>query len=174
MIAASRACLGLGSNLGDPVAQVSRALDVIAREEGIELVAVSSLYRTAPVGDPDQEDFVNAVCVVNTTLSPDRLLATLKRLENEAGRQRDPRRPFGPRLLDLDLLLYGDSQREDAVLRIPHPRMHERRFVLEPLVEVDPLIRIPGRGPAAELLAGCAGQRVERLEAPLAVRPLPA
>ena len=165
MMSPETAWVGLGSNLSDPAAQISRALVAL---DGLPLTGVtqySSLYRTAPIGDVDQPDFVNAVCQVHTELSPVRLLAALLELERLFGRQRDERR-FGPRVLDIDLLLYGEKRLDELGLTIPHPRLHERRFVLEPLAELAPELDIPGRGPVRVLLAACLGQAVQRIGPP--------
>lgn len=155
------AFVGLGSNLEDPVAQINQALRELSALASTRLVVCSSLYRSAPVGWADQPDFVNAVAAVETGLSPRELLAALLDLERRHGRVRE----FvnAPRTLDLDLLLYGDLTSDEEGLILPHPRMHERAFVLMPLTEIAPDCVIPGRGPAKELLAACAGQAVGKL-----------
>ena len=155
------AYVGIGSNLEEPRQQVELAFGELAALPQTRLVKKSSLYRTAPVGHANQPEFINAVAALDTELGPLELLNELQAVEARHGR----RRSFAnaPRTLDLDLLLYGDTQRQAADLTLPHPRMHERAFVLEPLLELAPRISIPGRGRAAEQLTQCAGQRVERM-----------
>jgi 2-amino-4-hydroxy-6-hydroxymethyldihydropteridine diphosphokinase len=157
---AVRAYVGIGANLGDPAAQVRRAIDALGALPGTRLAAASSLYRTAPVGYADQPDFVNAVAALDTELSPRGLLDGLLAIERDAGRERSFRN--APRTLDLDLLLYGDATLEDDVLTVPHPRMHERAFVLAPLAEIAPDAEIPGRGSAAACAARLPDQGVRR------------
>jgi len=156
------AFIGLGANLGDPVAHVRGALTALAALPHTRLLRSSSLYRTAPVGYRTQPDFVNAVAALDTTLDPPSLLAALRAIETAAGRERTF--PNAPRTLDLDLLLYGDAVIDAPALCVPHPRMHERAFVLAPLVEIAPQATIPGRGLAADWLARAGAQRIERLE----------
>jgi 2-amino-4-hydroxy-6-hydroxymethyldihydropteridine diphosphokinase len=139
-----RAAIALGSNLQDPEAQVRRAFDEIAELPETELVARSSLYRTAPVGYADQPTFVNACALVETSLAPRELLDGLLEIEQRHGRVREIRN--GPRTLDLDIVVYGDRQVNEPDLTIPHPRAHERAFVLQPLVEVWPEAVIAGKG----------------------------
>ncbi|WP_295384400.1 2-amino-4-hydroxy-6-hydroxymethyldihydropteridine diphosphokinase [uncultured Thiodictyon sp.] len=147
------AYIGLGSNLDDPRAQVARAMDELAGLPGCTLAARSSLYATAPVGPVAQPDFVNAVVALATTLAPLALLGALQGLERDHGRVRDGTR-WGPRTLDLDLLLFGDLQIHLPGLVLPHPEMRRRAFVLVPLAEIAPGgLPIPGQGPLAELLA---------------------
>ncbi len=130
-----------------------RAVDLLAGEPGIEVLAVSQLRETEPVGVTDQPEFLNGAVAVETSLSPRALLDALLRVEQALGRVRDDER-WGPRTIDLDLLVYGDEIVDQPGLRVPHPRLHERRFVLEPLVDLNPELTIPGLGKAAELLAG--------------------
>lgn len=130
---------------------VLRAVDLLAGEPEIEIHAVSPLHETAPVGNVEQPEFLNGVVAVTTTLSPRELLDALLRVEQELGRRRDGEQ-WGPRTIDLDLLVYGDEIVDEPGLRVPHPRLHERRFALEPLAELDPELAIPGRGPISELL----------------------
>lgn len=158
---AERAVVALGSNLDDPEAQVRRAFGEIAGLPGTRLLARSSLYRTAPVGFADQPRFVNACALVETALDPRALLAGLLAIEKAHGRVRDV--PNGPRTLDLDIVLHGQSQVHEPGLSLPHPRAHERAFVLAPLLEVWPDAIIPGRGPAASFRDAVAHQPVERL-----------
>lgn len=155
------AYIGIGSNLAQPQSQVERALSELDRLPRTRLVARSSLYRTAPVGFSAQPDFVNAVAAVQTSLGAHELLRELQALEDAHQRRRSF--PDAPRTLDLDLLLFGDECIADAALVVPHPRMHERAFVLAPLVEIAPEARIAGRGAARGLLERCGGQTIERI-----------
>lgn len=157
------AYVGLGANLGEPRRQLLAALEDLGRIPGTRVAARSSLYRSAPIGYADQPDFVNAVAMLDTELRPAELFAALQQIERRYGRERSF--PNAPRTLDLDLLLYGGEQIDTPALSVPHPRMHERAFVLAPLLELDSAAVIPGRGSAAELLRACATQPVERLEA---------
>jgi len=159
---AHTAFVGLGGNIGDRRAALENALAVLADADGITVDACSRLFESAPLGMERQADFVNAVCRVRTTLSPAQLLAELQRMETAAGRVRGGAR-FGPRALDLDLLLYDRVQCTGATLTLPHPRMAGRRFVLAPLVEIAPEIHIPGQGRAVDLLAAVAGQKCRPL-----------
>jgi 2-amino-4-hydroxy-6-hydroxymethyldihydropteridine diphosphokinase len=156
----SLAYVGVGSNLDGPQRQVAQALGELDGIPGTRVVKRSSLYRSAPVGYAAQPEFVNAVAALDTTLDPEALLGELQAIEARHGRSRSF--PNAPRSLDLDLLLYGEAEQRTARLTLPHPRMHERAFVLKPLVELEPGIAIPGRGRALDLLAACAGQRVEK------------
>lgn len=156
-----RAYVALGSNLGNPVSTVEDAIEAMAALRGSLLKAISSLYRTAPVGLKHQPDFINAVVALDTRLAPRELLDELFALEAKFGRERSAKN--APRTLDLDLLSYGDVVQDDPALTLPHPRMHERAFVLAPLAEIAPRLVIPGRGPIASLLAACAGQRIHPL-----------
>jgi 2-amino-4-hydroxy-6-hydroxymethyldihydropteridine diphosphokinase len=155
------AYIGIGSNLDQPEARVERALEELARLPQTRLSARSSLYRSTPVGYAAQPDFINAVAELDTELAARELLAELQSIEARHGR----RRSFAnaPRTLDLDLLLYGDARIDGPQLVVPHPRMHERAFVLRPLVEIAPHATIPGRGTAAACLARRADQSVERI-----------
>ena len=156
-----RAYVALGSNLAQPEAQVNQAFDALARLPDTSLVARSALYRTAPVGYADQPDFINAVARIDTRFAPHDLLHALLGLELEFGRVREFRN--APRTLDLDLLLYDELQFHEPGLTLPHPRMHERAFVLRPLLEIDPLCDIPGRGQARAWLAHCDDQSIIRV-----------
>jgi 2-amino-4-hydroxy-6-hydroxymethyldihydropteridine diphosphokinase len=160
-----RCFVALGANLGDPVTTVKAALAALRELPQMELVAASSLYRTAPVGlTPgltDQPDFINAVVEMTTVLPAPSFLAQLFAIEAGFGRQRSVSN--APRTLDLDLLLYGDLVSTDSQLTLPHPRLHERAFVLAPLVEIAPELHIPGLGAVDALLAECVDQRIERL-----------
>ena len=147
-----RAFVALGSNLGDREATILRALAALAAEPGIEVVRVSSLRDTEPVGYLGQPRFLNGAAELETDLEPRELLVRLLEIERALGRTREGP-SGGPRTIDLDLLLYGEERIAEAGLQIPHPRMHERAFVLEPLVELDPGLVLPGRGPLKSLLA---------------------
>lgn len=155
------AFVALGGNLGDPGATLRRAIAALAELPQTRLAAASSLYRSAPVGHAEQPDFVNAVAQLSTALAPQALLAALLALEKRFGRERTFRN--APRTLDLDLLLYDALCIDEAGLAVPHPRMHERAFVLAPLLEIAPACLIPGIGPAADSLARCGDQAVEKL-----------
>ncbi len=152
--------IALGSNLEDPVFQVRKALDEIAILPESNLLACSSLYRSAPIRKCDQPDFINAVVQIETTLSPHNLLKALLQIEQNHGRVR--RLPNDPRTLDLDILMYDKLECNMHNLILPHPRMHQRAFVLMPLMEISKDCFIPGRGTVAELLSACAEQRLER------------
>ena len=147
----TRAYVGLGANLGPREVTLLRAVDVLAAEQGVKILAVSQLRETDPVGNVEQPTFVNGAVAVETSLSPRELLDALLRVEQELGRVRDGER-WGPRTIDLDLLLYGYEIVDEPGLRVPHPRLHERRFALEPLVDLEPELEIPGVGKVAELL----------------------
>jgi 2-amino-4-hydroxy-6-hydroxymethyldihydropteridine diphosphokinase len=147
-----RAYIGLGANLGEREATLRRALDLVAREPGIEVVGVSSFRETDPVGLAEQPRFINAAAVLETALPARALLERLLAVERALGRTRDGPR-FGPRTIDLDLLLYGDAVIDEPGLHVPHPRLHERRFVVEPLLELDPALVVPGRGPLSAVAA---------------------
>jgi len=155
------AFVGLGSNLDEPRRQVERAVGELAAIPRTRLVRASAMYRSAPVGRADQPDFINAVAELDTELEPAALLRELQAIEARHGRVRSV--PNAPRTLDLDVLLYGDSGFESEQLRIPHPRMHERAFVLRPLLELDAAISIPGHGAARTLLEACEDQRAEKI-----------
>ena len=157
----SLAYVGIGANLQDPVAQVKQALAELARLPRTRLLKSSSLYRSAPLGYADQPDFVNAVASLETSLKPVELLAQLQTIEKSQGRKRSFKN--APRSLDLDLLLFDQMTLDLPHLKIPHPRMHERAFVLEPLLEIAPAIAIPGVGPAAARMAEIKNQKVERI-----------
>ena len=146
-----RAYVGLGANLGPREVTLLRAVDLLAGEPGIEVLAVSQLRETEPVGVTDQPEFLNGAVALETTLSPRDLLDALFRVERALGRIRDGER-WAPRTIDLDLLVYGDEIVDEPGLRVPHARLHERRFVLEPLVDLEPALEIPDLGKASELL----------------------
>jgi 2-amino-4-hydroxy-6-hydroxymethyldihydropteridine diphosphokinase len=150
----TRSFVGLGSNLGDPREQIRRALELLAAEDGVEVVAVSTLRETDPVGYEVQPRFLNGAAELRTSLSARELLERLLGIERRLGRVRGEGPRFGPRTIDLDLLLHGDEVVAEPGLVVPHPRLHERRFALEPLAELDPALEIPGRGPVQALLSG--------------------
>jgi 2-amino-4-hydroxy-6-hydroxymethyldihydropteridine diphosphokinase len=156
--------IGLGSNLDEPLQQVKSALIELARLPETRCVQHSSLYRTAPVGPPDQPDFINAVAKLETGLGPESLLDALQRIEQNHLRVRQGPR-WGPRTLDLDLLLYGTHQLATARLQIPHPHLTQRAFVLLPLAEVASRnLQIPGVGALAQLLDRVSDDGVQRLQ----------
>ncbi len=157
----ARAFIALGSNLQDPVAQVTQAFAGLAALPATRLIRRSSLYRTAPVGYDNQPDFINAAAEVETDLDALSLLRALLALETSHGRERPF--PNAPRVLDLDLLLYDDQVMHTPELTLPHPRLHERGFVLFPLAEIAPDLEIPGKGRVGELVLDCQDQGVERL-----------
>ncbi len=148
----ARAYVGLGANLGDREATIRRAVELLADADGIEVLAVSALRETDPVGLEDQPRFLNGAAALETTLRPGVLLEVLLGIERVLGRVRDGVR-FGPRTIDLDLLLYDEETVDEPGLTVPHPRLHERRFALEPLAELAPALAIPGRGRVSDLLA---------------------
>jgi 2-amino-4-hydroxy-6-hydroxymethyldihydropteridine diphosphokinase len=150
----TRAYVGLGSNLGDREGTIRAAVAELAAVEGIEVVDVSTLIDTEPVGVFDQPRFLNGVAALETGRPPRELLDLLLAVEARFGRDRAASPEHGPRTLDLDLLLYGTLEIEEAGLRIPHPRLHERAFVLVPLAELDTALEVPGKGPVQTLLAG--------------------
>jgi len=154
------AYVGLGANLGDAAATLRQALRDLAVQPGVQLLRASSFYRSAPV-DAGGPDFVNSVAELRVALSPQALLTALQAIEQQHGRQRPYRN--APRTLDLDLLLVGDVQLDTPDLLLPHPRLHERAFVLRPLSELSPDLLIPGRGPLGPWLAATASQVIERL-----------
>jgi 2-amino-4-hydroxy-6-hydroxymethyldihydropteridine diphosphokinase len=158
----SAAYVGIGSNLDGPREQVTLAFDELDRIPRTRLARRSSLYRTDPVGYAAQPEFINAVARLDTALAADALLSELQAIESAHRRTRAFR--DAPRTLDLDLLLYDDEVRSSPALTLPHPRMHERAFVLKPLLEIAPGITVPGHGPADRLLAACGGQRVEKAD----------
>ncbi len=155
------AYVGIGSNLDDPAARVRRAFGQLGDLPRTRLVAVSSLWRTPPVGPVDQPPFVNAVAGLLTQLAPRVLLEALLEAERAQGRRREIR--WGPRTLDLDLLVHGQVMREEPGLTLPHPEMTRRAFVLYPLAELAPDLQVPGKGPVAGWLARVDGVGLQRL-----------
>ena len=152
------AYVAFGANLGEPVETLRAAAVALGRRPGVELVAGSPVYRTRPIGPPGQPDYANAVARVETTHEPEALLDVLHAVEAEFGRVRDVR--WGPRTLDLDLIWYDGEERTDERLTLPHPRAHEREFVLRPLADLDPDLVLRGRR-AGDWLAGLDPQGVE-------------
>jgi 2-amino-4-hydroxy-6-hydroxymethyldihydropteridine diphosphokinase len=150
----TRAYVGLGSNLGDRESTIRAAVAALRAAEGVEVVAVSTLIDTEPVGYLDQPRFLNGVAALETGRSARELLDLLLGVETRFGRDRAAVPAQGPRTLDLDLLLYGDAEIDEPGLRIPHPRLHERAFVLRPLAELEPDLEVPGKGSIQTLLGG--------------------
>ena len=155
------AYIALGANLGDPAATVRAAFAALAELPDSRLLRSSSLYRTAPVGLTEQPEFINAAAALVTSLAPEALLDALFEIEARFGRQRAERN--GPRTLDLDLLLYADLELDLPRLTLPHPRLHLRAFVLQPLAEIAPDLRLPRRGSIAAWLPAVANQGIVRL-----------
>jgi len=159
----TRAFIGFGANLGDPFATLPDVLKTLAALPETQLAACSSYYRSAPLGvSGPQPDYINAVIALDTGLSPQALLDALLRLEDACGRQRAT--ALAPRPLDLDLLLYGEMVMQSPTLTLPHPRLHQRAFVLLPLAEIAPTLSIPGFGSLSALLEEVKGQRIERVQ----------
>lgn len=157
-----RAFVGIGSNLDDPIGHVRRALRELDEVVDSQCVAASSLYRSDPMGPPGQPDYINAVAALDTDLSPLDLLHALQALEQTHGRVREGLR-WGPRTLDLDLLLYGSQTIDLPELQVPHPGLHERAFVLYPLAEIEPQLVVPGKGTMEQLMVRCHFQGLSRL-----------
>jgi len=157
-----RVYLGLGSNLAEPLAQLGAALQAIGELPQSQLVAVSSFYSSDPLGPPDQPRYLNAVAALDTSLAPLALLDALQAIEQEQGRQRKAER-WGPRTLDLDILAFGDRLIDEPRLRVPHYHMHARPFVLYPLAEIAPGLRLADGRTLDELLAACPFSGLERL-----------
>ncbi|GAA4904824.1 2-amino-4-hydroxy-6-hydroxymethyldihydropteridine diphosphokinase [Streptomonospora salina] len=155
-----RAVLALGSNVGDRPAALQGAVDGLFDSPELVPVSLSPVYETAPVGGPDQGAFLNAVVTADTRMPPEVLLERAQSVEEALGRVRDVR--WGPRTLDVDIIAVGGEQSDDARLTLPHPRAHERAFVLRPWADVDPDAEIAGRGPVRDLLAGIEGQELHR------------
>lgn len=147
-----QAVLSVGSNLGDRLGTLQGCVQAISGLPGTDVRAISPVYETAPVGGPAQPDYLNAVLAVRTALDPRALLAETQGIEADFGRVRGER--FGPRTLDIDIISYDGEVSDDPVLTLPHPRAHERAFVLAPWHDVDPAASLPGRGPVAALLDG--------------------
>jgi len=165
----SRAYIGLGANLGDPEQQLQRAAASLHNHADISCVAASPIYRSAPLGPEGQPDYLNAVIALDTTLQPLALLDVLQGVEDALGRQREER--WGPRLIDLDLLIYGEQQINHERLVVPHPEIARRNFVLEPLIDIlGPRFRLPGGEELDTLLTRCPGGRLARTSSKLDYR----
>jgi len=158
------AYIGLGSNLQQPVLQVRKALTALAELDDSQLLAHSRLYRSAPLGGLQQPDYINAVAVIETSLSAMELLQALHAIERNQGRLRDGTR-WAARSLDLDLLMYGEHSIREAGLTVPHPGLQERNFVLYPLQEIAPGLQVPGLGELSALLAQCPATGLEPVDA---------
>jgi 2-amino-4-hydroxy-6-hydroxymethyldihydropteridine diphosphokinase len=158
-----RVVLAVGSNLGDRLGTLQGCVQAIGGLPDTDVLAISPVYETAPVGGPAQPDYLNAVLIVSTGLPPLGLLAAAQGIETEFGRVRPPgAERFGPRTLDIDVISYGELLSGDPVLTLPHPRAHERAFVLAPWHDIDPGASLPGRGPVAALLTGLDPRGVRR------------
>jgi 2-amino-4-hydroxy-6-hydroxymethyldihydropteridine diphosphokinase len=157
------AWIGLGSNLDDPVSQIKRATGALDRIDRTRLIAVSGLYRNPPMGPADQPDFVNAVAALLTGLSPQALLTELQAIERLQGRDKKDVVHWGPRCIDLDLLTFGKRTLDEISLKIPHPGISGRNFVLFPLLELAPELYIPGQGRVRELVASLDGSLLDRI-----------
>ncbi len=155
----NRAVLALGSNLGDRLRTLQRAVDALAGSAGIDVLSVSPVYETAPVGGPDQPDYLNAVVLADTSLPAAGLLARAHEIEAAARRTRELR--WGPRTLDIDVIAYGDQLSGDPELTLPHPRAHERAFVLAPWLDVDPAAELPGHGRVETILRSLGPQTAQ-------------
>lgn len=158
------AYVSLGSNLSDPRQQVEAAFAALAVSAGMRLILRSSLWKSRPMGPQDQPEFVNAAAGLVTTLEPAELLGELQAIERKMGRT-EPAVRWGPRLIDLDLLLVGDLQCDEPGLRLPHPGLHQRNFVLYPLAEIAAELWVPGHGRVQALKQGVAGEGIEPLTA---------
>jgi 2-amino-4-hydroxy-6-hydroxymethyldihydropteridine diphosphokinase len=157
-----RTVIAMGSNLGDRMDYLQGGLDGLFDTPRISFLAVSPVYETAPVGGPEQPDYLNAVVIAETSMPAQAVLERCLSLEDAYGRARDER--WGPRTLDLDLIIYGDEVSNGPGLTLPHPRAHERAFVLAPWHDADPQAQLPGRGPVADLLAALGTAGVARVE----------
>ena len=156
-----RVFIGIGANLGDAKLTVTQAIQELGALPQTQLIAQSSLFLSTPI-ESSGDDYINAVIELKTVLTPTELLEELQNLEHANGRER----PYhnAPRTLDLDLLLYDAQQIDSATLTVPHPRMTERAFVLIPLLQIDPLIQIPGKGDAHQFMSAVAGQKIRRIK----------
>jgi 2-amino-4-hydroxy-6-hydroxymethyldihydropteridine diphosphokinase len=164
-----RAVLAVGSNLGDRLGTLQECVVAIGRLPGTDVLAISPVYETDPVGGPAQPDYLNAVLVVRTGLGPRELLEAAHGIEADFGRVRGER--FGPRTLDIDIISYADEVSDDPVLTLPHPRAHERAFVLAPWHDIDANAELPGRGPVTSLLADLDRQGIRRVPGAVLRRP---
>jgi 2-amino-4-hydroxy-6-hydroxymethyldihydropteridine diphosphokinase len=160
MLVKHRTVLSLGSNMGDRLDNLQEAVDALFDAPGLDFVAMSPVYETAPVGGPEQPDFLNIVVIADTRLTPETLLDRVLSIEDAMDRVRTVR--WGPRTLDIDIVRFGDVASADPSLTLPHPRAHERAFVLRPWSDVEPDAALPGHGPVADLAAAIAGAEVRR------------
>ena len=156
--------IGIGSNLGEPLDFVTQAINSIRSMRQSQLTGSSSLYRSEPLGEFAQDDYVNAVVRINTSLEPTDLLLELQAIEQAFYRQRDPENPWGPRTMDLDIILYGNRRIDDSHLQVPHPRFTERLFVLEPMLEIAGDFYIAGYGSLSYLLQQAPDMRLQRID----------
>ena len=156
------AYIGLGSNLAEPLEQIEQALETLQQADGIQLTGVSSWYWSEPVGPSDQPEYLNAAAQVDSELAAGDLLMLLQSIEDAQGRVRQQH--WGPRTLDLDLLLYGDSKIDSPTLTVPHPRLHERNFVLQPLLDLQADLALPCGTPVASLLQRCPQGGLRRID----------
>jgi 2-amino-4-hydroxy-6-hydroxymethyldihydropteridine diphosphokinase len=161
-IGAKQAHIGLGSNLDDPVGQVQQAFEALAALPKSRVIGRSSLYRSAPFGPVEQPDFVNAVALLSTSLSATDLLEQMQQIERQQGRLSDGVR-WGPRVIDLDLLLYGDAEIDSATLTVPHPGIAERNFVLLPLRELSPELMMPKLGRVSDIVVDESSPEISRI-----------
>lgn len=161
----TRVYIALGSNLNDPLAQIDAALSGLAALDDSRLVARSPLYRNSALGPGRQPDFINAVAALMTGLDPHTLLDQIQKVETAQGRKRDAER-WAPRVIDLDILLYGQLEISDGRLTLPHPEMHRRRFVLQPLCDIAPELEIPALGPVRELLRNAPPHELIKVSLP--------
>jgi len=158
-----RAYVGLGSNLNSPIQQVKQALSTLKAVPNTKLISHSSLYQSAPMGPQDQPNYINAAAALDTTLDADTLLTALQSIESQQGRVRDGHR-WGPRTLDMDLLLYGEVQQKSIRLTLPHPALHLRGFVLVPLNEIAPSLIVPGLGKLQKIMNNIRADNSQILE----------
>ncbi len=156
--------IGIGSNLGEPLDFVTQAINSIRSMRQSQLTGSSSLYRSEPLGEFAQDDYVNAVVRIDTSLEPTDLLLELQAIEQAFYRQRDPENPWGPRTMDLDIILYGNRRIDDSHLQVPHPRFTERLFVLEPMLEIAGDFYIAGYGSLSYLLQQAPDMRLQRID----------
>lgn len=157
--------IGLGSNLEDPVTQLQHSIKTLSTHSAVEVTAVSSFYRNPPMGPQDQPDYVNAAARLEVDLEPEPLLDALQGIENAQGRNREERH-WGPRTLDLDILLYGEQYIDTKRLNVPHPGIAARPFVLQPLADIDPGLVVPGMGSVEHLLENCDTYWLEVVDNP--------
>jgi len=157
-------CIGIGSNLSDPISQVEQAIGHLSSLRDSRLLNVSDLYRNPPMGPAGQPDYVNAVALILTRLGARALLASLQDIERQQGRDRDGGVRWGPRCIDLDILTYGQRKISEDGLSIPHPGISQRNFVLFPLLDVAPELQVPGMGKVRELVRGVDGSTLSKIE----------